>query len=80
MTGELFAGLAALALVAGVVARRRILRRTGRANAGLSDDDVLQIEEDGMLVREDESLDMDEIREAEEQFWASESWDEAQEH
>ena len=80
MTGELFAGLAALVLVAGVAARRRILRRTGRASAGLSDDDVLQIEEDGMLVREDESLDMDEIREAEEQFWASESWDEAQEH
>lgn len=81
MTGWLFGGLAALVLVAGWAARRRIAHRTGRGGAGLSDDDIAQIEEDGLLVREDdEPLDMDEIRREEERFWRSESWDEAEEY
>lgn len=81
MTGWLFAGLAVLVLVAGAAARRRIVRKTGRGGAGLSDDEIAQIEEDGVLVREDdEPLDMDEIRKEEERFWRSESWDEAEEY
>lgn len=80
MTGWIFAALSVLVLVAGAAARRRILRRTRPAADGLSDDDVRQIEEGGLLFREDdEPLDMDEIREEEERFWASESWDRAEE-
>lgn len=80
MTGWIFAALSVLVLVAGAAARRRILRRTRPVADGLSDDDVRQIEEGGLLFREDdEPLDMDEIREEEERFWASESWDRAEE-
>lgn len=80
MTGWIFAALSVLVLVAGAAARRRILRRTRPTANGLSDDDVRQIEEGGLLFREDdEPLDMDEIREEEERFWASESWDRAEE-
>lgn len=80
MTGWIFAALSVMVLVAGAAARRRILRRTRPVADGLSDDDVRQIEEGGLLFREDdEPLDMDEIREEEERFWASESWDRAEE-
>lgn len=80
MTGWIFAALSVLVLVAGAAARRRILRRTRPTADGLSDDDVRQIEEGGLFFREDdEPLDMDEIREEEERFWASESWDRAEE-
>lgn len=77
MTGWLFAGLAVLALAAGWVARRRIGRRIAPRGPGLSDDDVRQIEETGVL---DEPLDMEAIREEEDRFWSSESWDEAEEY
>lgn len=87
MTGGLFAGLAVLALAAGWVARRRIGRRISPRERGLSDEDVRQIEETGVLVRSDDSfaeddepLDMEAIREEEDRFWSSESWDEAEEH
>lgn len=87
MTGGLFAGLAVLALAAGWVARRRIGRRISPREHGLSDEDVRQIEETGVLVRpddpsaeDDEPLDMEAIREEEDRFWSSESWDEAEEH
>lgn len=80
MTGWIFAALSVLVLVAGAAARRRILRRTRPVADGLSDDDVRQIEEGGLLFREDdEPLDMDEIRAEEDRFWASESWDRAEE-
>jgi hypothetical protein len=44
----------------------------------LSDHDVDRIIETGAYAVEDDPLDMDEVREAEERFW-SESWDEAEE-
>lgn len=87
MTGELFAGLAALALAAGWIARRRIGRRIRPRGPGLSDEDVRQIEETGVLVQtedsplgDDEPLDMKAIRDEEDRFWSSESWDEAEEY
>lgn len=87
MTGGLFAGLAVLALAAGWVARRRIGRRISHREPGLSDEDVRQIEETGVLVRTgdpplegEEPLNMEAIREEEDRFWSSESWDEAEEY
>ncbi len=87
MTGELFVGLAVLALAAGWIARRRIGRRIRPRRPGLSDEDVRQIEETGVLVQTgdspvggDEPLDMKAIREEEDRFWSSESWDEAEEY
>lgn len=87
MTGWLFAGLAVLALAAGWVARRRIGRLIAPRGPGLSDDDVRQIEETGVLVRTDDSplegdepLDMEAIRKEEDRFWSSESWDKAEEY
>ena len=73
------AGLAVLAALAGVAMRWRVLRRTGRIGARLSDQDMRDIEESGTLtLEEDDPLDLDEVREAEERFW-SETWDEADE-
>ena len=87
MTGELFAVLAVLAAAAGWGARRRIGRRIRSREGGLSDEDVRQIEKTGVLVQTgdsplggDEPLDMKAIREEEDRFWSSESWDEAEEY
>jgi len=67
-------------LVAVVVAlhyRRRVL--SSEPDTTLTDDMIRQIEEEGRLRIEDsEPLDLDEIREQEEQFW-EESWDEPDE-
>ncbi|NNF25971.1 MAG: hypothetical protein HKN73_01955 [Gemmatimonadetes bacterium] len=71
-------GLAVLTLLAGLAIRWRFLRRTGRVGSILSDDDVEQILATGTLKVEDDPLDLDEVREAEERFW-SETWDEAEE-
>lgn len=73
-----FAALGALALAAGAAARWR-LRRGRAGDGGITDDDVRQIEEQGWLAREeDEPLDLDEIREAEERFWEP-TWDRPEE-
>lgn len=73
-----FAALAVLALAAGAAARLRV-RRTQDGGGGITDGDVRQIEERGWLVREeDEPLDLDEIREAEERFWEP-TWDRPEE-
>lgn len=67
-------------LVAVVVVlhyRRRVL--SSEPDTTLTDDMIRQIEEQGRLRIEDgEPLDLDEIREQEEQFW-EESWDEPDE-
>ncbi len=69
--------LGVLALVCGGVIRSRIRRR--RSSQDLSDDEVQTILASGTLQRDDEPLDLDQAEDAEEQFWASESWDEAEE-
>ena len=71
-------GLGALTLLAGIAIRWRFLQRTGRLGSRLSDDDVDQILATGTFRMEDDPLDLDEVREAEERFW-SETWDEAEE-
>lgn len=71
MIGWLFAIGAALVVVAGLSARRRIDQVTGK---GLSDDAVRQIESSGRLDV-DAPLDLDEAADEEERFWG-ESWDE----
>lgn len=71
MIGWLFALGGALVIVAGLGARRRIGRVTGK---GLSDDAIRQIEASGRAELDD-PLDLDEAAEEEERFW-DESWDE----
>lgn len=63
--------LAIVALVAGVLHRRRV-RADGTS---LSDDAVRQIEEVGR-VEVEEPLDLDAAREEEERFWSD--WEEAE--
>ena len=71
------AGLALLAVLGGAVIRWRVLHGTGRVRVRLTDQDILTILREGTLaVDEDEPLDLDLVREAEERFW-SETWDEA---
>lgn len=73
----LLVGLALLALVAGLAARRRI--RRAREEPGLSDDLVRRIEREGRVRYEPpEPLDLEEIREEEDAFWER-SWDEPEE-
>lgn len=74
-----YGALAVLVLIGGYVYRARRGRRGGEAGF-LTDDMIRRIEEEGRLELEfSEPLDLDEIREAEEQFW-SESWDEPDEY
>jgi hypothetical protein len=66
--------LMALLVVAGGLAARRKLRATWRKSV-LSDDMVQRIEKKGRLrVDVPEPLDLDEIREEEDEFWAQ-TWD-----
>lgn len=73
----LLAGLAVIALVAGLLARRRIRRASERPE--LSDELVRRIEREG-TVRYDppEPLDLEEIRDEEDAFWEP-TWDEPEE-
>jgi len=65
----LWVGLAVLVIVAGFLARR------GERRHSLSDDLVRQIERTGRIDREDiDPLDIDEIRDQEDEFWAQD-WD-----
>lgn len=76
MTGLLFAGLAVLVVVAGVLARKRIPRSRGPR---VTDDIVRRIETVGRVDAEDvDPLDEDEIRDEEDAFW-SQTWDEPEE-
>jgi len=72
------AGLATLAIAAGVSLRARRAQALGRGRLVLDDAAIDQIIEQGEIwVDEDEPLDLDEIDDEEERFW-SESWDEPQ--
>lgn len=70
---------AALVILAGLAARRKI-RRAVIGEAPVVTDEVLRrvLEEGSVDVTEtDEPLDEDQIREAEDEFWTSE-WDDAE--
>jgi hypothetical protein len=72
------AGLATLAILAGVSLRARQADVIGRGRPVLDDAAIEQIIEQGEIwVDEDDPLDLDEIDDEEERFW-SESWDEPQ--
>ena len=62
-----------LALAGGLLARRKI--REATRSPGLTDDMVRRIERRGRLDWEEEELDLEEIREEEDEFWAQ-TWDE----
>lgn len=70
--------LGALAIAAGV---RHVLRiRELRRPPEITDDMIARLESgESLWLEHDEPLDLDEIREEEERFWESESWDEADE-
>ena len=72
------AGLATLAIAAGVSLRARRVGVIGRSRPVLDDVAIDHIIEHGEIwIAEDEPLDLDEIDDEEERFW-SESWDEPQ--
>ncbi len=75
---SILVALAVLTVLAGLAIRWRLLKRTGRVGAALSDQDIDRIIQTGSFAIEDDPLDLDEVREAEERFW-SENWDEAEE-
>jgi len=64
-----------LALIAGMLVRHRIASHVSRPT--LTDEDLRRIEA-GLPVEIDEPLDLQAIREEEQEFW-SESWDEPDE-
>lgn len=64
--------LALLAAAAAILGRRRIRDYIG-GRAGLDDDMIRRIEQEGSVEIE-EPLDLDHVREEEERFW-SETWD-----
>lgn len=68
--GLLWTSLAVLVVAGGLLYRRR-LRRGAR---GVTDDMMSQIEQSGWVDVED-PLDLEEAREAEQEFW-QEEWDE----
>jgi hypothetical protein len=69
----------ALMLTVVVVLHYRRRAASSAQDSLLTDDMIRQIEQQGRLDLEDEEpLDLDEIRELEEQFW-EESWDEPEE-
>ena len=72
------AGLASLAIAAGVSLRARRALALRRGQLVLDDAAIDQIIDQGEIwVDDDEPLDLDEIDDEEERFW-SESWDEPQ--
>ena len=76
MSGLLFLVLTIIVLLAGVLARRRIRRAANSRSSIVSDDLLGSIldEEELRALGEDEPLDEDEIRRAEDEFWSDENW------
>lgn len=71
--------LGALAVLGGLEVRRKTRASRLEDRASLDDDAIRRIMETGALdVDEDPPLDMDEIEDEEERFWA-ERWDEPEE-
>ena len=79
MLGTLFIILAAIVLAGGLLSRRRI-RDTVEGDVPLVTDEVLRriLEEGAVSPDDDEPLDEDRIREAEDRFW-DEEWDRPEE-
>ena len=76
MAGTWLVVLAAVAIICGFMARRRV-RRVVRGQEPVVTDEVLRrVLGEGMvdLTETDESLDEDQIRKAEDEFWSTE-WD-----
>jgi hypothetical protein len=73
--------LAGLAVFGGAGVRRLLRARAGRQPFLLDDEAIRQIEGEGFLAVEEpgEPLDMGEIRDAEEDFWRSEAWEDPEE-
>lgn len=65
--------LSLLAVVGGLLYRRRLREYLGRSTSTLDDDMIRRIETDGTIEVE-ERVDLDEARLEEERFW-SETWD-----
>jgi hypothetical protein len=75
MVTTLFLILAGIVLAGGLIARRRVRGAVGGDVPVVTDDVMRRILAEGSAGRdEDEPLDEDEIREAEDRFW-SEEWD-----
>lgn len=76
---SLFLVLAVVVVLAGVLSRRRV-RRTVEGDQPVVSDEVLRriLEEGALESEEEEPLDEESIREAEDRFW-DESWDEPEE-
>lgn len=71
---ELFALLALVVAVGGILVRWRLRRM--RRTPEVTDDVLREIEEEGRVeTSEPEPLDLDEVQAREEEFWAQ-SWDE----
>jgi len=79
MLGTLFIILAAIVLAGGLLSRRRV-RDTVEGDVPLVTDEVMRriLEEGHLDPDEDEPLDEDRIREAEDRFW-DEEWDRPEE-
>jgi hypothetical protein len=79
MLGTLFIILAAIVLAGGLLSRRRI-RDTVEGDVPLVTDEVMRriLEEGDVSPDDDEPLDEDRIREAEDRFW-DEEWDRPEE-
>ena len=70
--------LAALALIAVILLRRRVLAQRRVARPVLTDAHIRQLEERGS-VELDDPLDYDEIEEEQARFWEESRWDEPEE-
>lgn len=79
MAGIFLALLAAVAIVCGFMARRRVRRITKGWEPVVTDEVLRKVLGKGMasLTEPDESLDEDQIRKAEDEFWSTE-WDDSE--
>ena len=79
MNGILLAGVAVVALIAGVAARARVARMLSDNEPVVTDEVLRALLEDGEVevTDVDEPLDEEEIRRAEDEFWSSE-WEDVE--
>lgn len=69
---------AVVAVVAGLLTRRRISSYYEDQSTRLTDEHIRQLEQHGRVTLED-PLDLDEARSEEASFWEESSWDEPEE-
>jgi len=79
MAGIFLALLAAVAIVCGFMARQRVRRIVKGQEPVVTDEVLRKVLGEGMasLTEPDESLDEDQIRKAEDEFWNTE-WDDSE--